>query len=979
MRRKSILSAAEQNSLVKLTDELRVEYHTLSETDLALIHQHRGAENRLGFAVQLCYMRYPSVVLPETPCSKTVDFIAHQLGIAPEAFDDYATRKNTFHGHSVELQKIFGFKQFTALIYQQQLVFLENLALQSDKGMLLATRLVENLRAQRILLPSLLVIEQLCSQVITRANRQIYQKLTVNLSAEQRGKLDELLKLKPDSKLTWLAWLRQSPRKVSSVQMLEHIERLKKLQALQLEPSIYLCVHQNRLLKMAREAGQMTAQHLMDFTDNRRYATLITLVIETIATLTDEIIDLNDRILSNIFNTAKKKHQQQFQHSGKAINQQMILYGKIGQALLDAKQNSTNAFEAIETVLSWEAFESSITEAQSLTQAESFDSLSLIISHYSSLRRYSSEFLAVLKIQVTPSAQAILAGIEVLRGLKADNNRKLPADTPTDFVRKRWKNLVINNTDTIDRRYYEFCVLSELKNVLRSGDAWVNGSRQFRDFNTYLMSPDKFNELKQNNDLKLPLDGSLYLQERLVLLEKRLTTVNALAAREALPDASVSDTGLKITPFEASFPDKAKGFVNQVNALLPRVKITELLLEVDQWTNFTDHFLHLKSGESAKNKTLLLTAILADGINLGLSKMANSCPETTYDKLAWLQAWHIRDETYSAALAVLTNAQLKQPFATHWGDGTTSSSDGQYFKAANVSQGKGQINPKHGSEPGQQFYTHVSDQYSPFSSRILNVGVRDATYVLDGLLYHGSDLRIEEHYTDTAGFTDQVFGMMYLLGFKLAPRIKNLADTKLFTPPKQLKNYTTLQALIGEEVNVQRIKNHWDDILRLAASIQHGTASASLLLRKLSHYPRQNGLALALRELGRIERTLFVLDWLESVELRKRVNAGLNKGESRNALARAVFFNRLGEIRDRSYEQQSYRASGLALLTGAIVLWNTVYIEKTVQVMKERGKKFDPEWCQYLSPLGWEHIGLTGDYIWRNAKNSPQKPVATNF
>lgn len=320
MSRKSILTVAEQNGLVKLTDELRVVYHTLNETDLALIHQHRGAENRLGFAVQLCYMRYPGVVLSEVPCSKTVDFIANQLGIAPEVFDDYAPRKNTFHEHSVELQRIFGFKQFTTQTYQQQLTSLENLALQSGKGMILATRLIENLRGQRILLPSFLVIDQLCSEAITRANRQIYQKLTVNLSAEQREKLDNLLKIKPESKLTWLAWVRQSPRKVSTVQMLEHIERLKKLQALQVEPPNYLSVHQNRLLKMAQEAGQMTAQHLMDFTDNRRYATLIALVIETIATLTDEIIDLNDRILSNIFNTAKKKHQQQFQHSGKAIS-----------------------------------------------------------------------------------------------------------------------------------------------------------------------------------------------------------------------------------------------------------------------------------------------------------------------------------------------------------------------------------------------------------------------------------------------------------------------------------------------------------------------------------------------------------------------------------------------------------------------------------------------------------------------------------
>ena len=123
--------------------------------------------------------------------------------------------------------------------------------------------------------------------------------------------------------------------------------------------------------------------------------------------------------------------------------------------------------------------------------------------------------------------------------------------------------------------------------------------------------------------------------------------------------------------------------------------------------------------------------------------------------------------------------------------------------------------------------------------------------------------------------------------------------------------------------------------MRLAASIKHGTVTASLMLSKLGSYPRQNGLAVALRELGRLERTLFILDWLQSVELRQRVNAGLNKGESRNSLARAVFFNRLGEIRDNSFEQQCYRASGLNLVTAAIILWNTIYIEQAVQALLE--------------------------------------------
>ena len=151
---------------------------------------------------------------------------------------------------------------------------------------------------------------------------------------------------------------------------------------------------------------------------------------------------------------------------------------------------------------------------------------------------------------------------------------------------------------------------------------------------------------------------------------------------------------------------------------------------------------------------------------------------------------------------------------------------------------------------------------------------------------------------------------MHLLGFRFAPRIRDLADKRLYIHG-DAERYPTLARLIGGSVNVKRIRAHWDAILRLAASIQQGTVTTSLMLRKLGSYPRQNGLALALRELGRIERTLFTLDWLQDIELRRRVQIGLNKGEAKNALARAVFFNRLGELRDR--------ASGLNLVVAAIV------------------------------------------------------------
>ena len=650
----------------------------------------------------------------------------------------------------------------------------------------------------------------------------------------------------------------------------------------------------------------------------------------------------------------------------------MRLYGKVGQALLEARQTGADPFAAIEAILSWEAFSASVTEAQKLAQPEDFDFLHRIGERYNTLRRYAPEFLRVLKLRAAPAAQEVLDALDVLRAMYSDNARQVPNTAPTGFTRKRWGKLVFT-TDGIDRRYYELCAFSELKNALRSGDIWVQGSRQFKDFDEYLVPAEQFTALKQADTLPLAVatDCDRYLSERLGQLEQQLTTVNRMAQANELPDATITSSGLKITPLDAAVPEAAQALIDQTAMLLPHVKITALLMEVDAWTGFTRHFTHLKSGDTVKDRTLLLTAILADAINLGLTKMAESCPGTTYAKLSWLQAWHIRDETYTAALAELVNAQFQQPFAAWWGDGSTSSSDGQRFRAGGRGESTGHINPKYGTEPGKLFYTHLSDQYAPFSTKVVNVGVRDSTYVLDGLLYHESDLRIEEHYTDTAGFTDHVFALMHLLGFRFAPRIRDLGDTKLYLP-KQDQAYPMLGALIGGTVNIKQIRSHWDEILRLATSIKQGTVTASLMLRKLGSYPRQNGLALALRELGRIERTLFILDWLQNVELRRRVHAGLNKGEARNALARTVFFNRLGEIRDRSFEQQRYRASGLNLVTAAIVLWNTVYLERATQALKEHGQVVDDNLLQYLSPLGWEHLNLTGDYVWKQSRKVEQ-------
>jgi TnpA family transposase len=209
-----------------------------------------------------------------------------------------------------------------------------------------------------------------------------------------------------------------------------------------------------------------------------------------------------------------------------------------------------------------------------------------------------------------------------------------------------------------------------------------------------------------------------------------------------------------------------------------------------------------------------------------------------------------------------------------------------------------------------------------------------------------------------------------LLGFLFAPRIPDLKSRRLYVFGRA-SDFPALGPLIAGRINVALIRAHWPEVLRVAASIRTGTVTASLIMRQLASHPRQNGVATALRELGRLERTLFTLDWVEDPELRRGASRELNRGESRNSLARAVFLHRLGEIRDRTYENQRHRASGLNLLVTAIILWNTRYLGRAVAALRE-AEEVPDHLLAHLSPLGWEHVNLTGDYVWAPADGAAE-------
>jgi TnpA family transposase len=968
MPRRRVLTEAQLTALFALptTEADLIRHYTLSPDDMAVIARRRGPHNRLGFALQLCALRHPGrLIRPgELVPLEVVRFLGEQLDVDADALADYAARAPTRYDQLDVLRAVFGFRSFSQPDHRELSNWLLPIALTTVNGMTVAEALMVELRRRGVAAPGATVLERMVATALLRAERHVADQLTRNLSESQRAGLDALLEIHPDHPVSSLAWARQSPGAPGHRSLARLIDQLRHLRRIGINPAVMAAVHSDRVKQLAREGTRLTAQHLKTLSSGRRRAVLVVTVLETMARLTDEAIGVFDRSIGQLFRRAERRASAALQHDARAVNDKVRLFTRIGDALLSARETGDDPFAAVDKVVSWDRFADIIKEAKGLVRADGPDYLALAERNHALLRRIGPLFLEAFTFQGVAAANGLVQAVELLRTFYAGNRRTLPENLPTSFIRRSWRSAVMKN-GKVDGRVYELCLFAELRDRLRAGDIWVTGSRHYRAVEDQLIAKPLFAAMKEAGPLPVavPLDATAWLRRRRELLDGRLRQVADKAGQDQLEDVRISGSSLKITPLQAITPETAEALATRLYGLLPRVRITDLLDEVAGWTGFSACFTHLRSDLPADDRRVVLTAVLADATNLGLTRMAEACTVASYKQLVWTAGWHLREETYGRALARIVEAQQAQPLAASFGAGTASSSDGQNFPLGGRGEATGAVNPHKGSDPAIGFYTHLSGRYAPYHTKPISVAGGEALHVLDGLLYHGADIDIAVHHTDGGGVSDHVFALCHLLGFRFAPRIPNLHDRRLYTfsPASQ---WPVLQPFIAGRIDEGLIHAHWEDGLRLATSVRTGTVPASLMLRRLGSYPRQNGLALALREIGRIERTLFTLDWLEDPALRRQATAELNKGESRNALARAVCFHRLGRIHDHGYESQQHRASGLNLVVAAIILWNTVYLGRAVEALRRQGEAIADDLLTHLAPLGWQHINLTGDYLW---------------
>ena len=976
MPRRAIIDRAWLDALLALPDgEAEViRHYTLTPEELRHVAGRRRPHNRFGFALQLCALRHPGrVIRPgEAVPERIVAHLCEQLDLDASVVGLYAARAPTRYEHLDAIRTAFGLRGFTQPDFREMSGWLLPVTLATTRGEAVVEALLSELRRRGVAAPGPSVIEKLASTAMLQADRHVARMLIAGLPDTRLRALDALLEVSPGSAISPLAWMRDISGPTNAKALSGLIERLDAARALGINPAVLSGVHEERIGRLAQEGARMTAQHFRALTPLRRRAALVVTVLDAATRLTDDIVGLFDRLIGRLFRRAERRSDARMQQDAQAVNDTLRLLADVGDALLQARAAGGDVNEAVGDVVPWQRLPAVLAEARRLIRPEGPDYAAIASDSHTLVRRIGPAFLAAFTFRGVRAVAPLLDAVAALKRFYAGDRRRFPEDLPRGFVRPGWRTAVFRD-GAIDLQGFELCFFAELRDRLRAGDVWVEGGRQYRAVEDQLIPRPVFAAMKQTGRLPVavPLDSSAWLAERRALLDQRLFEIDARAAAETLPDVRIADGAMRITALDAAVPQAAQELASRVYARLPRVRITDLLEEVDGWTGFAGCFTHLRTGLPAAASRIVMTAVLADATNLGPTRMAEACAVATYKQLAWIAGWHIREETYQRALARIVDAQQSQPLAAVFGAGRASSSDGQHFPLGGPAEVIGAVNPHKGAGPAISFYTHISDRYAPFHVRTISVAESEAAHVVDGLLHHGAAIDSAVHHTDGGGVSDHVFGLLALLGFRFAPRIPNLRDRRLYAFGSA-KTWPTLEPFIAGRVKTALIRDHWDDLLRLASSIRTGAVSAAVMLRRLGAYPRQNGLALALREIGRVERTLFTLEWLEDPALRRQATVELNKGEARNALARAVCFHRLGRVRDRSPEALQYRAGGLTLVTAAIVLWNTVQIAKAIHAMRAEGEEIPDVMLPFLSPLGWQHINLTGDYIWSEGWRHPR-------
>ena len=634
------------------TNEI-ITFFTLSDKDLTLVKKRSGDHNLLGFALQLGTLRYLSFIpdnFPKLP-SVVIEYVAQQLEVSPTVLADYGERSQTRTSQLQEIQDYLGFRKSNTTDYQQLETWLLERAMEHDRPLLLFQLLIKKLEIAKIIRPGLTILERMVATARNEAWTETTLRLQPILTEKCSQFLDSLLFVEAEKQHTPLAWLRtgavsNSPRAIKNA--LAKLDFLNQQNVKDWDVSV---LNPNRLKFLAKLGKKSPTQALSRTPEARRYSILIAFCSQIYTEIIDETIDLYISTLANTYARSKKERDLFQRRIAQSLNQKIKLLNKIGQVILDEEIQDEQLRGKIYARVTPEELSTAIAECKSLIRPHADDYFDFFALRYSYLRQFVPTFLAAFSFSSNRQSDDLIEAIKIIHNLDTQGKRKIPAFAGIKFVPKRWSEYVINQEGKIVRKYYELCVLWELRTALRSGNIWLSNSRRYANPESYLIPKQQWLKLKlevcQQIQVSEVANHTIELKKQ--ELSQLLSEFNA-----TFPDneqVRIEKDKLVVSPLKAEeVPDSMNQLRKQIRERLPWIELTNLIIEIDNLTGFSQALVHAADAENRipDIKRYLYAAIIAQGCNIGLERMARLA-SLSYQQLAWSNNWYLRESTLKTA------------------------------------------------------------------------------------------------------------------------------------------------------------------------------------------------------------------------------------------------------------------------------------------------------------------------------------------
>jgi TnpA family transposase len=632
--------------------------------------------------------------------------------------------------------------------------------------------------------------------------------------------------------------------------------------------------------------------------------------------------------------------------------------------------DAANLKKVKETITSYGSVQSLLDKCEALASVKGNNYFPFIQKHYQKSRSTLFRLADLLNFKSTSQDESLIHALEYV--LENRNKRMdwLPDEVDLSFAPEQWRRMIRVKQRVggwlIHRRHLETCVFSCIATELKSGDICVPGSESYADYREQLLPWEECEPFipEYCRELGFPeneVDFVRGLKSWMIEVSKQIDQ-NFPKNEDVRIDENGQPVLRKVQKRE--YKKSLKELEELIKERLPERNLIDILCNVEHWVNWTRHF-GPSSGSDPKLKSprerYILTTF-AYGCNLGPFQAARHMrADVTGSVLSYTNQRHITARKIDQAMKDIINHYHREfDLPKLWGTGKTAAADGTQYDVYEENL-LSEYHIRYGAYGGIA-YNHVADNYIALFSHFIPCGVWEAVYILDGLLKNESDIQPDTIHADTQGQSTPVFGLAHLLGIKLMPRIRNFKKLTFFRPNPAMK-YKHIDSLFTDSINWDLIQLHWQDLLRVVLSIKHGKISSAMLLRKLGNYSQKNKLYQAFRELGRVVRTVFLLQYIADIDLRRTITASTNKVESYHGFSGWFFFGGDGIITDNDPEQQEKSIKYKDLVANAVIFQNVVDMTAVIRQLRREGYYVDPDDLSALSPYLTEHIKRFGDYV----------------